>query len=93
MFTKLQGNPFKIKALSITGEGKRRKGDALQSTNHLTPTVFCPDFIVGTVHKAKGLEFESVMITDDFVRVPWPRHRMYRSPAFSLGGCSSPPTA
>ncbi|XP_008314362.1 F-box DNA helicase 1 isoform X3 [Cynoglossus semilaevis] len=48
------------------------------------PDLHRADFIVGTVHKAKGLEFESVMITDDFVRVPWPRHRMYRSPAFSL---------
>ncbi|XP_041936723.1 F-box DNA helicase 1 [Alosa sapidissima] len=27
------------------------------------------DYIVGTVHKAKGLEFESVMVTDDFAKI------------------------
>ncbi|XP_034433556.1 F-box DNA helicase 1 [Hippoglossus hippoglossus] len=28
------------------------------------------DFIVGTVHKAKGLEFDTVMISDDFAKIP-----------------------
>lgn len=28
------------------------------------------DFIIGTVHKAKGLEFNTVMVCDDFVKLP-----------------------
>ncbi|XP_034382510.1 F-box DNA helicase 1 [Cyclopterus lumpus] len=28
------------------------------------------DFILGTVHKAKGLEFDTVMVTDDFAKIP-----------------------
>lgn len=32
------------------------------------------DFILGTVHKAKGMEFDTVMVTDDFVRIPASRH-------------------
>ncbi|KAL2087347.1 hypothetical protein ACEWY4_016175 [Coilia grayii] len=30
------------------------------------------DYILGTVHKAKGLEFDSVMVTDDFMKVTSP---------------------
>nr|XP_046234545.1 F-box DNA helicase 1 [Scatophagus argus]XP_046234546.1 F-box DNA helicase 1 [Scatophagus argus] len=40
------------------------------------------DFIVGTVHKAKGLEFNTVMVTDDFAKVPCSRHNL--SPNFSF---------
>lgn len=28
------------------------------------------DFIIGTVHKAKGLEFNTVMVSDDFIKLP-----------------------
>ncbi|XP_040885742.1 F-box DNA helicase 1 isoform X2 [Toxotes jaculatrix] len=42
------------------------------------------DFIVGTVHKAKGLEFDSVMVTGDFVKVPFSGHNLHRSPDFSF---------
>ncbi|KAF7661325.1 hypothetical protein LDENG_00264360 [Lucifuga dentata] len=41
------------------------------------------DFIIGTVHKAKGLEFDTVMVTDDFVKLPCARHRMHQHPGFS----------
>lgn len=34
------------------------------------------DFILGTVHKAKGLEFDTVMISDDFSKVPSSRHNL-----------------
>ncbi|XP_019947758.2 F-box DNA helicase 1 isoform X1 [Paralichthys olivaceus] len=34
------------------------------------------DFIVGTVHKAKGLEFDTVMISDDFAKVPASAHNL-----------------
>uniref|UniRef100_A0A8C6WVA5 F-box DNA helicase 1 n=1 Tax=Neogobius melanostomus TaxID=47308 RepID=A0A8C6WVA5_9GOBI len=39
------------------------------------------DFILGTVHKAKGMEFDTVMVTDDFARIPASRHnlRFHRS--------------
>ncbi|XP_058480287.1 F-box DNA helicase 1 isoform X2 [Solea solea] len=42
------------------------------------------DFIVGTVHKAKGLEFDSVMVTDDFVKVPSSWHRLHHFPVFEF---------
>ncbi|CAL1568718.1 unnamed protein product [Knipowitschia caucasica] len=39
------------------------------------------DFILGTVHKAKGMEFDTVMVTDDFAKLPASRHnlRFHRS--------------
>uniref|UniRef100_A0A3B4GBP1 F-box DNA helicase 1 n=1 Tax=Pundamilia nyererei TaxID=303518 RepID=A0A3B4GBP1_9CICH len=43
-----------------------------------------PDFIVGTVHKSKGLEFDTVMVTDDFVKVPCSKHNLRHSPEFSF---------
>uniref|UniRef100_A0A8C5PCP3 F-box DNA helicase 1 n=1 Tax=Leptobrachium leishanense TaxID=445787 RepID=A0A8C5PCP3_9ANUR len=36
------------------------------------------DYIIGTVHKAKGLEFDTVSIADDFVKLPTSRHNMER---------------
>lgn len=42
-----------------------------------------PDFILGTVHKAKGLEFDNVMITDDFIKVPASRHSLHMRREFS----------
>ncbi|XP_054480308.1 F-box DNA helicase 1 [Anoplopoma fimbria] len=42
------------------------------------------DFIVGTVHKAKGLEFDTVMVTDDFARVPSSKHNLHHNPDFSF---------
>ncbi|XP_016299536.1 F-box DNA helicase 1-like isoform X1 [Sinocyclocheilus anshuiensis] len=41
----------------------------------------CADFILGTVHKAKGLEFDAVVVTDDFMKVPCARHNLQ-----SVGG-------
>lgn len=46
---------------------------------------FIPDFTLGTVHKAKGLEFDTVIISDDFIKVPTSRHNMHFSPEFSFG--------
>ncbi|KAE8281648.1 F-box DNA helicase 1 [Larimichthys crocea] len=42
------------------------------------------DFTLGTVHKAKGLEFDTVIISDDFIKVPTSRHNMHFSPEFSF---------
>lgn len=43
---------------------------------------FFSDFIVGTVHKAKGLEFDTVMVTDDFIKLPDSRNNLHN---FSFG--------
>ncbi|XP_038594426.1 F-box DNA helicase 1 [Micropterus salmoides] len=42
------------------------------------------DFIVGTVHKAKGLEFDNVKVSDDFVKVPCSSHNLHFIPDFSF---------
>ncbi|XP_068611609.1 F-box DNA helicase 1 [Brachionichthys hirsutus] len=42
------------------------------------------DFIMGTVHKAKGLEFDTVMVTNDFTKFPCARHNQEFSPNFSF---------
>lgn len=38
----------------------------------------CTDVILGTVHKSKGLEFDTVVVTDDFVKMPCAQHNMQR---------------
>ncbi|XP_034529352.1 F-box DNA helicase 1 [Notolabrus celidotus] len=42
------------------------------------------DFILGTVHKAKGLEFDTVMVTDDFTKIPSSRHNLHFCNDFSF---------
>ncbi|XP_008285207.1 F-box DNA helicase 1 [Stegastes partitus] len=42
------------------------------------------DFMVGTVHKAKGLEFDTVMVTDDFAKGPSSRHILPHMSCFSF---------
>ncbi|XP_073336355.1 F-box DNA helicase 1 [Pagrus major] len=42
------------------------------------------DFIVGTVHKAKGLEFDTVVVSDDFSKVPSSRHQLDDNIDFSF---------
>uniref|UniRef100_A0A9J7XVV4 F-box DNA helicase 1 n=1 Tax=Cyprinus carpio carpio TaxID=630221 RepID=A0A9J7XVV4_CYPCA len=41
------------------------------------------NFILGTVHKAKGLEFDTVVVTDDFMKVPCARHNLQRVGGFN----------
>lgn len=43
------------------------------------------DFILGTVHKAKGMEFDTVMVTSDFVEVPASRHNLSNHWKFVVG--------
>uniref|UniRef100_A0A8C7CW46 F-box DNA helicase 1 n=1 Tax=Oncorhynchus kisutch TaxID=8019 RepID=A0A8C7CW46_ONCKI len=45
------------------------------------------DFILGTVHKSKGLEFDTVVITDDFAKVPCAAHNLPRLSSCSGGVC------
>ncbi|XP_016137146.1 F-box DNA helicase 1-like [Sinocyclocheilus grahami] len=48
----------------------------------------CADFILGTVHKAKGLEFDTVVVTDDFMKVPCARHNLQRVGGFNAANVS-----
>ncbi|XP_076860608.1 F-box DNA helicase 1-like [Brachyhypopomus gauderio] len=41
-------------------------------------TASSADYVLGTVHKSKGLEFDTVVVTDDFVKVPCSRHNLRR---------------
>ncbi|KAG8440050.1 hypothetical protein GDO86_006008, partial [Hymenochirus boettgeri] len=36
------------------------------------------DYTLGTVHKAKGMEFDTVKVTDDFFKIPTTRHNLER---------------
>ncbi|KAM3924349.1 F-box DNA helicase 1 isoform 2-T2 [Leptodactylus fuscus] len=45
-----------------------------------TPHTANADYILGTVHKAKGMEFDTVEVTDDFVKLPCARHNLERLP-------------
>ncbi|XP_058138437.1 F-box DNA helicase 1 isoform X1 [Dasypus novemcinctus] len=42
------------------------------------------EYILGTVHKAKGLEFDIVHVLDDFVKVPCARHNLPQLPHFRV---------
>ncbi|MEQ2196191.1 hypothetical protein XENOCAPTIV_025998, partial [Xenoophorus captivus] len=42
------------------------------------------DFIVGTVHKAKGLEFDTVIVSDDFTTIPAASHKLCHFRDFSF---------
>uniref|UniRef100_A0A8C8R6G3 F-box DNA helicase 1 n=1 Tax=Pelusios castaneus TaxID=367368 RepID=A0A8C8R6G3_9SAUR len=50
--------------------------------SHVSNIAFA-EYVLGTVHKAKGLEFDNVVLTDDFVKVPCARHNLRRLPHFS----------
>lgn len=52
---------------------------------HLTCRVSFLEYILGTVHKAKGLEFDTVHVLDDFVKVPCARHNLAQLPQFRVG--------
>uniref|UniRef100_A0A8C9FWE2 F-box DNA helicase 1 n=1 Tax=Pavo cristatus TaxID=9049 RepID=A0A8C9FWE2_PAVCR len=50
--------------------------------------VFCAlvtDYLIGTVHQAKGLEFDTVLVADDFVDVPCASDNNQRRPQFIIG--------
>ncbi|KAM8982099.1 F-box DNA helicase 1 isoform X1 [Sarcophilus harrisii] len=50
---------------------------------HVNDIVFA-EYVLGTVHKAKGLEFDTVQILDDFVKVPCGRHSLPQIPHFRI---------
>ncbi|XP_014800929.1 PREDICTED: F-box DNA helicase 1 isoform X3 [Calidris pugnax] len=43
------------------------------------------DYLIGTVHQAKGLEFDTVLVADDFVKVPCLSGDFQRRTNFSIG--------
>uniref|UniRef100_A0A8C3PQ51 F-box DNA helicase 1 n=1 Tax=Calidris pygmaea TaxID=425635 RepID=A0A8C3PQ51_9CHAR len=43
------------------------------------------DYLIGTVHQAKGLEFDTVLVADDFVKVPSLSGDFQRRTNFSIG--------
>ncbi|KAM6984740.1 F-box DNA helicase 1 [Aplochiton taeniatus] len=43
------------------------------------------DVVLGTVHKSKGLEFDTVAVSDDFAKVPCARHNLEKVSSFSWG--------
>lgn len=47
--------------------------------------VSAAEYILGTVHKAKGLEFDTVHVLDDFVKVPCAKHNLAQLPHFRVG--------
>ncbi|XP_072858554.2 F-box DNA helicase 1 isoform X2 [Pogona vitticeps] len=51
-------------------------------SRHHVPGQEMADCILGTVHKAKGLEFDTVQVADDFVNVPFARHNLRRLSVF-----------
>ncbi|XP_036615199.1 F-box DNA helicase 1 isoform X1 [Trichosurus vulpecula] len=50
---------------------------------HVNDVAFA-EYVLGTVHKAKGLEFDTVQILDDFVKVPCGRHNLPQIPHFRI---------
>ncbi|XP_074937876.1 F-box DNA helicase 1 isoform X2 [Phalacrocorax aristotelis] len=48
------------------------------------PRIAMADYLVGTVHQAKGMEFDTVLIADDFVKVPY-LGDIYNRTNFSIG--------
>ncbi|XP_053364866.1 F-box DNA helicase 1 [Clarias gariepinus] len=50
---------------------KRIQNCAQSTPNHA-------DYVLGTMHKAKGLEFNTVVVMDDFMKVPCSRHNLQR---------------
>ncbi|KFQ95070.1 F-box only protein 18, partial [Nipponia nippon] len=57
--------------IAIVEKYKERIPELMQKieSNHVSRQAMA-DYLIGTVHQAKGLEFDTVLIADDFVKVP-----------------------
>ncbi|XP_040451371.1 F-box DNA helicase 1 isoform X1 [Falco naumanni] len=57
--------------IAIVEKYKERIPELVQKieSSHVSQEAMA-DYIIGTVHQAKGLEFDTVLIADDFVKVP-----------------------
>ncbi|KAM4570050.1 F-box DNA helicase 1 [Odontesthes bonariensis] len=71
--------------LSIVEKYRKRIPELITSLNGCSESdMRRADFIVGTVHKAKGLEFDTVIINADFSSVPSSGHNLHHNREFSF---------
>lgn len=71
--------------LSIVEKYKNRIPELVMRIKHCNEEDYVKaDFILSTVHKAKGMEFDTVVVMDDFVRVPASRHNMCFNEGFDM---------
>ncbi|KAM8972139.1 F-box DNA helicase 1 [Pelodytes ibericus] len=64
--------------ISIVEKYNIRIPDLVKRIENCHSDILFADYILGTVHKAKGLEFDTVLITDDFLKLPGARHSLER---------------
>nr|XP_060632386.1 F-box DNA helicase 1 isoform X3 [Anolis sagrei ordinatus] len=51
---------------------------------HHAPYPEMADYVLGTVHKSKGMEFDVVQVANDFVTIPLAWHNLLRLPMFRI---------
>ncbi|XP_063304357.1 F-box DNA helicase 1 [Pelobates fuscus] len=65
--------------IAIVEKYKDRIPELVQRIHNCnTEDMLNADYVIGTVHKAKGLEFDTVSIADDFISIPAARHNLER---------------
>ncbi|KAM6385112.1 F-box DNA helicase 1 isoform 3-T5 [Alca torda] len=72
--------------IAIVEKYKERIPELVQKieSSHVSQEAMA-DYLIGTVHQAKGLEFDTVLIADDFVKVPCLSGDYQRRTNFSIG--------
>ncbi|KAM6419457.1 F-box DNA helicase 1 isoform 1-T1 [Pluvialis apricaria] len=72
--------------IAIVEKYKERIPELVQKieSSHVSQEAMA-DYLIGTVHQAKGLEFDTVLIADDFVKVPCPGGDYQTRTNFSIG--------
>ncbi|KAM7131846.1 F-box DNA helicase 1 isoform 4-T5 [Ciconia maguari] len=72
--------------IAIVDKYKERIPELVQKieSSHVSQEAMA-DYLIGTVHQAKGLEFDTVLIADDFVKVPCLSGDYQRRTNFRIG--------
>ncbi|XP_074022853.1 F-box DNA helicase 1 [Numenius arquata] len=72
--------------ITIVEKYKERIPELVQKieSSHVSQEAMA-DYLIGTVHQAKGLEFDTVLVADDFVKVPCLSGDFQRRTNFSIG--------
>ncbi|XP_016849036.2 F-box DNA helicase 1 isoform X3 [Anolis carolinensis] len=71
--------------IAIVEKYRDRIPELLQRiTRHHTSHSEMADYVLGTVHKSKGLEFDVVQVANDFVTIPLAWHNLLRLPMFRI---------
>ncbi|XP_054043967.1 F-box DNA helicase 1 isoform X2 [Rissa tridactyla] len=72
--------------IAIVEKYKERIPELVQKieSSHVSQEAMA-DYLIGTVHQAKGLEFDMVLVADDFVKVPCLSGDYQRRTNFSIG--------